>query len=401
MNRPIAFVTPRYGASVVGGSEAVSREIAVGLAARGHEVEFLTTCAVDHHTWESALEPGRRLEDGAIVHRFETVRCPTRVGYRTHLNAFHGLPTTVDEQLDWLSFPFRVPGLFSHLLREGDRYAAIVFSPYLFWTTTVCMPLVASKAVVIPALHDEPWARLEVMRPVLADPARVWFVSEPEHQLAHRLGPVAPHAVNGEGLQVPGSYDPAGFRQRHHVERPFALYAGRRESDKGWPWLLETFAQSLSVGDVGFDLVTVGAGDPAIPEPLRHRVIDLGFLSTEERNNALAAASVYLQPSLLESFSRSTMEAWLAETPVLARQGGEVVSWHVERSGGGQLFSDGASLSAHLHGLLDHPDVWAHMARAGRSYVLDNYTWPVVLDRMEADLDAIGAGSDRSGPRLR
>ena len=66
----IAFVTPRYGESVVGGSEAVVREAAHGLAGRGYDVELLTTCALDHYTWANELAPGMTsdgLRDGTTV----------------------------------------------------------------------------------------------------------------------------------------------------------------------------------------------------------------------------------------------------------------------------------------------------------------------------------------------
>ena len=70
---PIAFVTPRYGEEVVGGSEAVSREAAHGLAARGWEVEVLTTPARDHYTWAPGL-PARASSHGdVLVRRFELV----------------------------------------------------------------------------------------------------------------------------------------------------------------------------------------------------------------------------------------------------------------------------------------------------------------------------------------
>jgi glycosyltransferase involved in cell wall biosynthesis len=388
--RPLAFVAPRFGPGVVGGSEAVMREIALGLAARGHQVEVVTTCATDHYTWANALPPGTTVEEGVTVHRFETVPSATRVGHRAHMDIYHDRPTTLDEQIGWLSFPFRVPRLYTHLLRHGGRYGAVVFSPYLFWTTTVCMPVVAERAVVVPCLHDEVYARLEAIRPVLRDPARVWFLSEPEHALAHRLGPVAPaHSVTGAGVDVPSSYDPEGFRRTHGIERPFVLYAGRREVDKGWDWLLEAYRSSLDVDDSGFDLVAVGVGEVEVPRSLRHRVIDLGFLSASERDDAMAAATAYLQPSLMESFSRSIMEAWLAGTVVLARQGSEVVAWHCERSGGGGTFADGKTLAARLRGLADDPGSATAMAERGRRYVLDTYTWPVVLDRMEADLRSL------------
>lgn len=385
----IAFVPPRYGAGVVGGSEALSREIATGLAGRGWDVEVLTTCAVDHYTWLNALPPGLTQEDGLTVRRFETVHHYSRITTEVQLAIQAKKRSSLDHQLNWLSGRFSVPDLFLHLLTHGSDYQHIVFSPYLFWTTTVCMPLVSDRAVVIPCLHDEEYARLDVVRPVLRDPQKVWFLSEPEHQVAHRLGPVAKsHLVTGAGIDPPAGYDPDGFRQKFGISRPFALYAGRREADKGWDWLLATFAEALRVSGVDIDLVTIGVGKVTVPPELSGRVIDLGFLTDEDRNNALAAASVYLQPSKMESFSRSVMEAWLAGTPVLAIADGAVVAWHCERSGGGLTFRGAADLAVELATVCNSADKATEMAEKGREYVLREYSWPVVLDRMEAELES-------------
>ena len=385
----IAFVPPRYGAGVVGGSEALSREIAIGLAGRGWDVEVLTTCAVDHYTWANQLPPGATHEDGLVVRRFEIVHHPWRITREVQLAIEAKQPSTLEKQLNWLSGRFAVPDLFLYLLVHGAEYDHVVFSPYLFWTTTVCMPLVADRAVVIPCLHDEEYARLDVVRPVLRDPRRVWFLSEPEHQVAHQLGPVAEnHLVTGAGIDPPLSYDADGFRQKYGISRPFALYAGRRESDKGWDWLLSTFAEAVRISGVDLDLVTIGVGDVIVPPELSSRVIDLGFLSDQDRDDAFAAATVYLQPSMMESFSRCVMEAWLAGTPVLATADGEVVVWHCERSGGGLTFHNAGDLSDELTAVCGSSEKAEAMAHRGREYVLREYSWPVVLDRMEAELES-------------
>jgi glycosyltransferase involved in cell wall biosynthesis len=294
---------------------------------------------------------------------------------------------TLDEQVSWLSYRFQVPGLFDHLLRRGGEYDAIVFSPYLFWTTAVCMPLVAPRAVVIPCLHDEPYARLPVLQHVLSQPALVWFLSEPEHQLAHRLGPVSPrHSVTGAGVHVPDRYDPEAFLARHGLRRPFVLYAGRREAGKGWDWLLDAFAFSVLSAGIDVDLVTIGVGSVLPPPGLEHRVIDLGFLDSAERDNAFAAASAYIQPSRMESFSRTIMEAWLAGTIVIANGASDVVRWHCERSGAGLVYDDDLELEQALAFVAHAPDDAAQLAKQGREYVLENYTLPAVVDRIEAAL---------------
>lgn len=388
----VAFVPIRYGPEIVGGSEALTREIALGLAERSWEVEVLTTRVVDHHAWGNDLPEGASSDGGVTVRRFSTVAQGSRCGLRAQLQIQDGKLPPVDDQWTWVGFRFTVPDLFHHLLRYGSGYDAVVFSPYMFWNTTACLSAVAGNAVVMPCLHDESYARLEVMRPVLSEPASVWFLSEPEHRLAHRLGPVAArHSVTGAGLHAPAGYDPERFRAAHGIRRPFVLYAGRREKDKGWDWLLDTFRAAVGAGLEGVDLVTVGSGPGKVPEDLAARVVDLGFVSERDRDDAIAAALAYVQPSRMESFSRTVMEAWLAGTPVLAVEGSAVVGWHIERSGGGLVFSDGRGLAAHLEMLRSDPGASAKLADAGRRYVLEHYSWPTVLDRMEADLDWFAA----------
>lgn len=364
----------------------------MGLAGRGWDVEVLTTRAINHYTWANDLPEGTTQEDGVTVRRFSTVAQTSRCGLRAQRAIQDGAVPPVDDQWTWVSWRFTVPALFEHLLRHGDGFDSVVFSPYLFWNTTACLPAVPGRAVVMPCLHDETYARLDVVRPALALPKSLWFLSEPEHELAHSLGPVAPrHAVTGAGVNVPDGYQPEEFRARHDLSRPFLLYAGRRELDKGWDWLLRTYAQALRHGMTGVDLVTIGTGDVTVPTALDvaglgGRVIDLGFLPDAERNDAFAAALAYAQPSRMESFSRTIMEAWLAGTPVLAIAGSAVVAWHCQRSGAGVPFADGADLAGHVGRLLSEPDEATAMAERGRRYVIDNYSWPVVLDRMEADL---------------
>ncbi len=199
--------------------------------------------------------------------------------------------------------------------------------------------------------------------------------------------------MTGGGVPVPSAYDPKGFMERHGLQRPFVLYAGRREEGKNTGWMLEAFGAAVAEGGLDLDLVLVGRGPAGRARPTAGgagpgRVVDMGFVSDQERDSAFAAATAYVQPSRMESFSRTAMEAWLAATPVIAYDQSEVVAWHCRRSGGGVTFSDRAGLAEGLRLVTSRPDVAADMAAAGRRYVIENYTWPIVLDRMEASLRA-------------
>lgn len=386
----VAFVPPRYGDDVVGGSEAVMREAAQGLAARGWDVEVLTTCVRDHFTWANAYPAGTFEADGLTVRRFPVVHDGPGVPEAISRRILLRLPVTEEEGIAWVGGFFRVPDLFHHLVAAADSYDAVIFSPYLFWTTVVCSAVAPERTIVLPCLHDEPYAYVPVFRPVLARPAQVWFLSEPEHELAHRLGPVArEHRVVGSGVPVPAGYDPESFRVRHGLKGPFVLYAGRRESMKGWDELLDAYAKAVTRLGIDLDLVTVGVGDVYPPPEVAGRVVDLGFLPTEEIGDAFAAATAYLQPSRHESFSRTVMESWLAGTPVVASAAGDVVRWHCERSGAGLLYADDYELAECLALVAEAPDGLQSLARRGREYVLSNYTWEAVLDRMESALEAV------------
>ncbi len=96
-----------------------------------------------------------------------------------------------------------------------------------------------------------------------------------------------------------------------------------------------------------------------------------------------------MQPSTNESFSRTIMESWLARTPVIVTAGSDVLQWHCERSGGGLTYADEFELAQCLAFLAAAPDAAARLADAGRTYVLANYRWDVVLDAMEASLEAM------------
>jgi glycosyltransferase involved in cell wall biosynthesis len=388
-SKRLAFVPPRYGDEVVGGSEALMREAAHGLAARGWEVDVLTTCARDHYTWANAYPAGEFEAGGVRVRRFPTVHDTDPMAADAVLRRILvGVPVSPEEERTWLTGFFRVPELYQHLLAHGHEYRAVILSPYLFWTTVVGATACPERTVVIPCLHDESFAYLSIFRPVLSRVSQVWFLSEPEHELAHRLGPVAPdHSVVGCGVVIPDRYDPERFRARHGLgSRPFVLYAGRREAGKGWDDLIRGYTTAVTRLGVDIDLVTIGVGSAEPPKAVARRVIDLGFVPEEEVGDAFAAATAYLQPSPNESFSRTVMEAWLAGTPVIASAAGAVVRWHCERSGAGIVYRDDDELAECLALAADAPDRLAALARRGREYVLTNYTWDAVLDRMESAL---------------
>jgi len=89
------------------------------------------------------------------------------------------------------------------------------------------------------------------------------------------------------------------------------------------------------------------------------------------------------------AYSGFTAAWWVPVAAVgLVSAGSEVVAWHVKQTGAGLLYADRDEFARHLRFLADAPAEAARTAAGGRAYVLENYRWDAVLDRVEAALDA-------------
>jgi glycosyltransferase involved in cell wall biosynthesis len=384
----IALVPPRYGPDVVGGAEAVFAEVGRGLAARGWDVEVLTTCARDHYTWTNEYPAGESTDGALRIHRFPTVMDTPgthrdRLGHRL----LAGEHLSIPEQQLWINDSLRVPELWHHVLDHGHRYRAIILGPYMFWTTYAVGQVHPERTILIPCLHREPAAKLDIYKPLVEGARGIFFLADPERDLAAELFRLPPrNDVVGAPLFAPDHHDVEGFRRETGIDGPFVYYAGRREWAKGWLDLVEAFAVLRERG-TRLRLVTSGVGAPETRDhDLGDGLVDLGFVDDVRRDAAMAAAAAYVQPSALESFSRTVLEAWAAGTPVIANAGSEVVSWHVERSGAGMLYRDRAELIEALALLEEAPDAFRNLAEPGRAYVEAHYRPDDVLDRFEARL---------------
>lgn len=383
----IAFGPSLFGADVVGGAEIVLREIAQRLQGRGWSIEVLTTVAESHYTWAPVFAEGESVELGLPVRRFP-LRPPLPEHGDLEARLIRGEVLTITEQDRWLNTSMRSPELYAYLAQNHTRYRAMIFGPYPTWLSAVAAQLSPARTVLWACIHDEPYARLDVLRHEFTDIAGLLLQSDPEKDLLDEITPrQAPSRVVGCGVEIPAAYDPERFRREHGLgDIEFLLYAGRREGGKGWEGLLADFRTAVVDYGSPLHLVTMGVGEVTPPPEIAHRVHDVGRLSDEERDSAMAAAAAYVQPSALEAFSRTVMEAWLAGTPVLGSGLGEVVPWHIRRSGAGIVYSDRADFIAALEFVAQAPQAAAELGRRGRPYVQQNYTWDAVLDRVEQAL---------------
>ncbi len=386
----VAFVVPRYGDGIVGGAETLTRGLAEHLAVTGTPVEVLTTCARDHLTWKNALPSGVSTENGVTVRRFPVKPRNERRFDWLQKRILMGGRLGLEEELRWAEESVSSPELYAHLVRHGAAHDVVCFAPYLFGTTLWGVQLVPERAALIPCLHDEPFAYLDVVRAVFAACRGFIFNSAPEAALAQKLYGIGdrPAGVVGLGFDPPPPVDPEAFRLRHRLEGPLLFYLGRKEAGKNVHLLIEYVRRYRETHRRDLTLVLAGDGPVSVP-PGTEGIRDLGYLSPPDKAAAYAAATVLCQPSLNESFSIVLMEAWLAGTPVLVHARCPVTTHHVFASDGGLGFGDFYEFAEALARLLEDAPLRAKLAAQGRAYVETEYAWPAVTARLRDTLERL------------
>ena len=386
--RSMAIVSPRYASGgTVGGAETLLREVGRKLAGRGIRVTFLSTCARNHFTWANELPSGRETDGEAEVLRF-----PVDADRDAHL--FLSLQHRLDrravltraEEETWMRHSVHSRALYDHLRSEGRRYDRIIAGPYLFGVTHSAAMIHPGKTLLVPCLHDEPFAYTSVIRDMFLAVRGCVFNSEPERALAARLYdvPAERGTLGGMGLD-PFDADPGAFARRHGLTDPYVLYSGRREPLKGTPLLLEYIDCFRERTGRPLTLALTGSGEvEALPF-----VRDFGFLPEDEKREAMAGARVFIHPSRLESFGIVLLEALGAGTPGLVHAGSDVLRDQAARSGGGWWFRHYPDFESMLARLLDREAEREAMGARGRDYVRREFAWPAVEDRWLRALERI------------
>jgi hypothetical protein len=232
--RRIALVSNRFGEGVAGGAELVLNELGQGLRDRGWNVDVVSSAARDLYTWKNEFPEGESIQDGIRVLRFradydKNSRDRRRVGNRIGA----GADVPLQDQYRWMNAGVRVPGMYEYLVDHAADYSAVVLAPF------ACAQVAPERTILLPCLHDEPEAYLEIYRPIFEGSRGLWFQTEPELEVARRIFDLPPRvAIIGSGIEAPAGYDAEDFRRRHGLPAEFALFAGRREWGKGWPELL-------------------------------------------------------------------------------------------------------------------------------------------------------------------
>lgn len=389
--KKLAFVIPWYGENISGGAEAELRGLVHHLQDAGVELEVLTTCVKDFRSdWNVDYHhPG--IEDcaGIAVRRFPVRKRDTKQFDAINYKFMNRLPVTYEEEKIFMREMVNSPELYCYIREHKAEYELFIFIPYMFGTTFFGAQECMEKAILIPCLHNEPYACMKLFRETFSQIAGMAFLSDPERILAEKLYSVCGNEFSflGAGVDTQISGDALHFRDRYDIAELFILYAGRKDAGKKVDELIRYFVEFKQRNPSELKLVLIGGGEIEIPSK---DIIDLGFVSAQDKYDAYAAATVFCNPSEMESFSIVIMESWLAEVPVLVNGKCAVTKDFARKANGGLYYESYAEFEGCLRYLLSHREIAGQMGSNGRKYVLANFAWDVIVKKYRSYFEMMG-----------
>jgi glycosyltransferase involved in cell wall biosynthesis len=347
-------------------------------------IEVFATAAKDHRTWENHYPVGKEIVGGVGVTRFAVDRRDLDVFIRAELDMQAGRPLTINEQLDWLGAGVNSLDLYSALRDRIDEFDLVVLAPYLFPITFFGGLIAGRKAVVLPCLHDEHYAYLEVFRSFFDRVGGLIFNSQPEQQLFHRLFPgiEPPLGAGIVGVPIPVTGIINETLKNPLRDKLYLTYCGRKETGKNLDLLIGYFDRARELWEVDVSLALIGSGQIDFLDVLPPGVVDLGYLPENEKLCVISESLALCQPSLNESFSIVLMEAWSQGVPVLVHGASAVTRYHVEQSGGGLYFEDAAEFYVTVKRLMEDRELARRLGASGYDYVCKQYSREAVQERL-------------------
>jgi glycosyltransferase involved in cell wall biosynthesis len=372
-----------------GGPPRTAYALSKELVARGHEVTVYTTnCMSSDH----GLVTNRPVEvDGMTVHYFENLR-----RFLPRPDLIPPLPYAVLNAARGEIEDFDIIHLHEHrtLLSAAVAMQAMKHGvPYVVQPHGSVLPayqrqktkLLFDRAIGLSMLRNAD--RLLALTGMEAEQLKTMGIDQQRIEML-------PNGIAPEDFDIVSP--PGSFRRKLGLsDEPLVLYLARFNRIKGPDILLRAFAQVVAsipeahLAMVGPDDGYLAKAQEVVRENQLEDVVMFPgpIYDTKLKQAAYADSDVYVLPSRYETFPISVLEAWVARTPVIVSnrcgikddigEAGEVVPLEPN------------SLSDSIIRALNDRAGGRQRGRIGREKVFQNYTWPLVVDRLEGILSEI------------
>jgi glycosyltransferase involved in cell wall biosynthesis len=268
--------------------------------------------------------------------------------------------------------------MIDYVTRASSGFDYVLLFSYRYYHAWHAARRLNQKTILVPTAERDPAIGLAMFGPVFRSVRAIMYNSHEEQAMIQAVArnPDVPGVVVGVGSDVPNATDPAGFRRKFKIHRPFAIYVGRIDENKGCPELFAHFQRYAAAFPRGLDLVLIGSA--IIPVPKHPRIHHLGFLPDADKFDGMAASDLLIMPSYFESLSMVALEAWALGRPVLANGHCDVLKGQCIRSGAGLYYESYEEFAETLYALESNGPLHARLGRNGREYFRQHYGWPVI-----------------------
>ena len=331
--------------------------------------------------------------NGVRVRRLNT-RWPITSSMVLAREAFGGLlPKKIDHCVSLLAAGPYLPNLEKEFQRE--KYEVIHVTPFPFalvWLVRKACGTLKKPFVCTPLIHfEDPRHQNPLLWRTLKEAAAVIACSryEKERMIERGIDPskthLIPMGINLEGWE---RADGQRFRKKFGLgEKKILLFAGTKGYNKGAIHLLQAVERvRQEIKDVILVSMGLSTGEwrnrkHILPES---HLLDLGYVSEEEKKDAFDACDLFVMPSRYDSFGIVYLEAWRCGKPVIGAKVGAIPEV-IEEGKDGLLveFGNVEQLRSTIVDLLNHPDRCREMGEAGRRKIIEKLNWQKNAVKME------------------
>lgn len=400
----ILFLTPAYPPSR-GGGERYTRSLALELVNRGHEITAVTSQAtLEPQFWQGTpTQQVTQETDGAI----QLIRCPIRpiVGGHSALMAWRKLMVMGSlvhippSFLQWMARQIPpIQQMAQQLEKLGNQFD-LIHAFNLSWEYPMLLGGSYAKRwqrpfVVTPFAHlaNKRVALNNTMRHqtnVLAQAQAVLTLTDVEIRDFKQYNVPLQHAVTIDGGLDPfdGKPDPTVLT---NLPRPFALFIGRANQDKGATHAIQAIAQLASAGK-SISLVLAGQRTTefdiaynALTDQQKRSIQHVGLVSEAQKQALLAKCAMLLLPSHSDSFGIVFLEAWAHSKPVIGANAGGIPGVVDDQINGLLVpYGNVRALATAVQTLLHQPALAKQLGQAGQQKVQKRYQWEQVATKVE------------------
>lgn len=376
----VAFVVQRYGIEVSGGAELHARMVAEKM--RKHwDIEVLTSCAIDYITWRNYYKEGIEEINGIPIRRFPVKKERNIEKFGRIQEKIFGKEHKIEDELEWIkeNGPY-YPQLIDWIEKKKKEFDFFIFFSYRYFHSYFGINKIPEKSILVPTAEHDPALYLRIFREIFKKPIGILYNSPEECELIQNISKnhAVPFEVVGVGADVIEGVSER-FREKFGILDKYLIYIGRIDENKGCNELFDYFLRFLH--ETGEKIRLVLIGTPVIPIPSHPLITHLGFVSEQDKFDALKGSELLVMPSFYESLSIVTLEAFASGKPVLANGNCEVLKGHIERSNAGLYYENYEEFREALLFLLREKEIAEEMGKRGKKYFEENYSWDVIEEK--------------------